>query len=141
MNNTGLAEALMRRDLKGGYVVPVRLNKRMKQILLEMIKEEREETSYRFSEDDEIGLGHFLSTMQWLEAKLTGKAKIKIRFNVIIAERLWNFTLGKEFHPLSGSDDFNLALQWVTNQWNTKYSLTKMTTLADNKIRAERNGN
>ncbi len=141
MKTESIAEGLMRRDTKGGYVAAVRLNKRMKEILLEMINDTRSRTSTTFEEDDEIGLGNCLNAMQWLENKITGNKNTRIRFNIIIAHEIWSWTLDREFHPNSNEKDFHSALQWITNQWNKKYSLTTLMNLADKKLRTQRNGN
>ncbi len=120
------AEGLKRFNTKGALIVPVRLNKRMKEILLQMIEEDLSKTSIRFEDDvDDERLGRFLSAMTWMIDKLTGR-KAQYRFDAVIAYQIWAWSTDNKYHHLSGEKDFEKAMQWVCKQWNSKFAQSRL---------------
>lgn len=120
------AAGLMAMDTRGACVNPVRLTNRAKEILLLMIEEDKSATSTMFDELDDVGLGLFLSTMIWIEERVSPVKKKSVRFNLNIAYQLWSWVLDKTYHHLSNEPDFEIAMQWITNQWNSRYALNDM---------------
>lgn len=91
-----------------------------------MIEEDKSATSTMFDELDDVGLGLFLSTMIWIEERVSPVKKKSVRFNLNIAYQLWSWVLDKTYHHLSNEPDFEIAMQWITNQWNSRYALNDM---------------
>lgn len=69
----------------GAYVKPIRLNKRMKEILFLMIEDSLENTSINFKEDEESAYNSFMDSMTWLTQELSREKIHKINLNKKIA--------------------------------------------------------
>ncbi len=123
------AEGIALFNTKGAYVKPVRMNKRIKEILLIMIEEDKNKTSTMFPEDEdssEHGLHIFLSAMQWITNKITNKNLVNVKFSRRIAYEIFCWTADKKYHHLSDDKDFSNAMQWLTNHWSRKYAQSEL---------------
>ncbi len=110
----------------GSLVTPIRLNNRMKSILLEMIEESRSKTSTLFEDDDEYGLNLYLSALQYISNKIDKSSLTKIKLNKLIAGRMCFWVHDHRYYHLAGQKDFEDAMQWVTNLWNKHYSKSEL---------------
>lgn len=124
------AEGLKRFCTKGGYCQPVRLNKKIRGMLLIMIEEYRLRIIPTIDEDDEKKLDEFLSAMKWMEDKITGEKSVfvTIRMNKKIAYYLFNLVCDTRYNHFASEDEktFNSARQWITNQWNKYYAQSNL---------------
>ncbi len=114
------AEGLAKFNARGGYVSPARLNKRMKEILLEMIADSKKNTCITFEHKD-ARYNRFMLAMQWLTNEITGKHFPKIKISKEIAYTVHFWCSDNENYHLSGEPDFDKAMQWITNKWNKYY--------------------
>lgn len=118
------AEGLKDFFTKGSLVRPVRLNKKSKQVLLDMIEEDMSSSVFY---QDEDRFDQFMQSMSYLKSKLGIKSSVKVRLNVSIAAFLCFWVSDNAYHSLSGTPEFNDAMQYVTNLWNRKYAQSKLT--------------
>ena len=94
------ADGIRMMNTKGALVVPVRLNKRMKEILLILIEEDKSNSEIIF-EDCEDCYNRFMNATTWLFNQLNKNEKnIKIRFTKDIARTLHFWLCDKKYHHL-----------------------------------------
>ncbi len=126
-------------NTKGTQVRPVRINKHIKEILLQFIEEDKSNLARKFDLDDsdqQVRIDMFLSTMQFLTNKITGDRFLTIRFNAIIGRELLYWVSDKiKSHNLYDDINFKPAMQWVTNIWSRKYSQAALLIKSDNLTR------
>lgn len=121
------AEGLRLFFTRGSIVKPVRLNERMKEIILLLIREELENSIILYPE--ECGrYDSFMSSMTWLKERISGIKVHKISFTKEIATFLYFWVCDKEFHYLSDDKDFDKAMQWILNHINKKWSVSELVT-------------
>lgn len=117
-------EGIAKFNHRGSLVEPVRITKRAKEILLEVIADDKSNTSIMFDED-EIGdrhLGYFLDAMQWIEYQLKKERVFKTRLTRRIGWVVQCWIWDNKNHPLSGEPDFDIGMQWLVNKINARYS-------------------
>jgi flavodoxin len=119
------AEGLAMFNTKGSIVSPVRLNKRMKEIIFILINESKSDTTVKF-EDQEDRLDDFLEAMKWLENQITSDKLFKIRLSKRIGWIITMWMTDQKYHYLSDEPDFDKATQWIANKINSKYSLSEL---------------
>jgi len=123
------AEGLAKFNHRGGLIEPAVITNRGREILLEIIKESKSNTSIMFDED-EIGkrhLGYFLEAMHWLEYQLTGKKIWRTHLNKKIGWWVHSWMVDNKNHHLSGGRDCENAMQWIFNKINKRYSQNELT--------------
>jgi hypothetical protein len=111
---------------KGSLVNPVRLNKRMKEIIILLIEEDLENTVILFPEEDSSRYENFMCSMTWLKQKISGNNEHNISFNKKIGATLYFWINSKKYHYLSGDDNFEKGLQWILNHINKKWSISEL---------------
>lgn len=107
---------------RGSQVRKVRLNKRMKEILLILIEEDLENTCVYFDKDQEESYNEFMAAMYWMKKQITKKGDFNIRLNKRIGVRVMSFLHRHRHHYLSNEVDFDKAMQWMLNKINKHYS-------------------
>jgi len=123
LDKGSFAEGLAYFFTKGAGYKPVRINKRMKEILLIMINESLENTSIMFAPDDDFGYERFMRSMEWIEQEVTKTFRIeKIGLDKSIGLVVKYWIHDNRYHELAGDPDFDKACQWLTNKINKKYS-------------------
>jgi len=104
----------------GGLCAPVRLTPKAKKIILEIIADRRSRTSWTFDdEEDNPPYERFMLATMYLEERLTGK---RATMTKPIAIGLYSFVIDNKYYWTDSEKDFKIAMQWITNQWNKKYS-------------------
>lgn len=114
-----IGEGLMKLTLPGSLVNPVRMNARIKSVLLEVIGEDMERTVL-LSDTEFVRV---MPVLYWLNAKLTGATGMKQRLTKNMARTLHFWVQDHKNHHLSGLPSFQSGMQWITNQWNKKWSV------------------
>lgn len=125
LEKISFGEGLFLMATRGNTIKPVRLNKAMKQIILTLIQENKERTSTKFEEDDEVGLGRFLMAMEYLSQQVgEGNHLNRIKLDKAIAWQLSCLVWDNEFHWLSAENEkeFEKAMQWIMYKIDKKYS-------------------
>jgi hypothetical protein len=119
------ADGLRMLFTKGSLVTQVRLNKRMKEIILLLIKEDMENSIILFPVEDSQ-YDDFMSAMIWLKEKITGVIEHKLTFNRTIGRVLYFWVNDKKYHYLSDDTDFDNSLQWILNHISKKWSVSEL---------------
>jgi hypothetical protein len=119
------SEGLKKFFTKGSIVEPVRLNKRMKEIILLLIEEDLENSIILYPEED-YRYNRFMKSMDWLKQRVTGIKNNKQTFNIKIGATLYYWMCNKDFHYLSDDKDFDKAMQWILNHINKKWSVSEL---------------
>jgi len=125
LKTISFAEGLFLMATRGNTINPVRLNKVMKRIILTIVQENKERTSTKFDENDEIGLDRFLRAMEYLTQQVGENSNLnRIKLDKAIAWQLSCIVWDNEFHWLSSDNEkeFDKAMQWIMYKINKKYS-------------------
>jgi hypothetical protein len=119
------AEGLKKFFTRSSIVEPVRLNKRMKEIIFLLIEEDLENSVILFSEESGR-YDSFMNSMNWLKQKITGDKTHNIIFNKKIGAFLYFWVCDKKYHYLSDDKNFDKAMQWILNKINKKWSIINL---------------
>lgn len=117
----GLVEYLMYFNTVGGLVRPQRKNRHIKRLLRELIRESKENTI--ITHPEQWQLDQFLEAMTWLSAQIDPpEFPLRIPLTRQVARTLDYWLEDNRHHPLSADAHWGEAVQWVTNQWNKRWS-------------------
>lgn len=106
---------------RGAKEEPVRLNKRMKEILLILITDTLEST-YDMCEEEH---DRIMEALTWVKG-LVKESDLSIKLSSRIGWTLCCWMHDNRYHPLSAEKDFDKALTWISNKLHKKYSHAEM---------------